>query len=304
VNKDKEGWFAVNVRDYGLVRPRDAELLKSGIEKLEQYFEDTLELAEKAEPAKVDGAQGQKLLFKGQINSVTWWGHMYMVAHHGFGYWFYVAAPSQEEARDLFAQDLQGSDFGLVLATERRGWREQPAKTEAFATANGALTVAAPEGVFVKYTAKDEDERGELHLFAIYQKEKDNRKNADVLILALEKKGDLKEAMKSTKKYLEDKKQEESKDYKIEVAGEGGDQSDLGVTTPVGNRPGRIAEYKLLRGDTAARFWIVAVVNDGDNVYTIRCDCNWENRQIWREDFQDLLRSVKFRKGPKMDKEG
>jgi hypothetical protein len=301
VDKDKEGWFAVAVRDYGLSRPREAELLRSGIEKLEQYFEGALELAEKAEPAKLCQAQGQKLLFKGQINSVTWWGYMYMLAHHGFGYWFYVSAPSKDEAAELFAKDLQGSDFGFLLYTERKGWREQPPKTESFLTGNGALTVAVPESVFEKHPAKDQDEHGELYLFAKYQKDKDNRKNADILILALEKQGDLKEAMKSTKKYLEDKRQEESKDYKIEVSGEGGDQSDLGISASVGNRPGRIAEYKLVRGDTAARFWIVAAVNDADNVYVIRCDCNWENRQIWREDFQELLKSVRFRKAPKAD---
>lgn len=298
VDKDREGcWFAVAARDYGLARPREAELLKVGIEKLEQYFEGSLELAEKAEPAKVCETQGQRLLFKGQLNSVTWWGHMYMLAHHGFGYWFYVAAPTKDEAEDLFAKDLQGNDVGLVLFTERKGWREQPPKMDSFATGNGALTVAVPEGVFEKHPAKDQDERGELYLFAKYQKERDNRKNAEVLILALEKQGDLKEAMKSTKKYLEDKKKEESKDYKLDVSGEGGDQSELGIAGAVGNRPGRIADFKLLRGDAAARFWIVAVVNDADNVYVIRCDCNWDNRQIWREDFHELLRSVKFRKG-------
>ena len=97
------------------------------------------------------------------------------------------------------------------------------------------------------------------------------------------------------KKYLEDKKQEESKDYKLELAGDGNDQTELGISGPVGNRPGRILECKLLRGDTPTRFWMLAVANDGDHVYVIRCECNWENRQIWREEFLELLRSVKFK---------
>ncbi len=173
---------------------------------------------------------------------------------------------------------------------------------ETIAAGNGALTVVVPEGVFEKHSAKDQDERGELYLFARYQKEKDNRKNAGVLVLSLEKQGDLKEAMKAAKKYLEEKKQEESKDYKIEVSGEGGDQSQLGLALAVGNRPGRIGEFKLLRGDAAARFWIVAVVNDADKVVVVRCDCDWDNRQIWREDFQELLRSMKFRMSGTADK--
>jgi hypothetical protein len=300
---DKDGWFAVSVRDYGLMRPRDAELLGAGIERLEQYFEGTLELAEKAEPARLDDMPGQRLLFKGRLNSVTWWGHMYMLAHHGLGYWIYVAAPSKEEAEELFAQDLQGGEHGFFLYTQRKGWREQPPKIDSFATADGAMTVTAPEGVFVRHSAKDQDEHGELYLFAKYQKEQDNRKNAGVLVLALAKQEGLKEALQSTRQYLEHKKQEESKDYKVEAAGEAGAPLELGVAAAVGNQPGRIAEYKLLRGDAAVRFWIVAVVNDRDKVYAIRCDCNWESRQIWREDFQELLRSVTFRQGPPMGKE-
>jgi hypothetical protein len=298
VDKEKDGWFAVAAKDYGLARPREAELLRAGIEKLEQYFEGAVELAEKSEPAQLSEVPGQRLLFKGQLHAVTWWGHMYMFAHHGFGYWIYVAAPSKDEAEVLFARELKGSDYGFVFHTDRNGWREQPPKMESFATGDGALTITVPEGIFVKHPAKDQDDHGELYLFAKYQKEADNRKNADVLVLALAKEADLKDAMTSSKKYLEDKKQEESKEYKIDMAGEGGEQSELGVAAAVGNRPGRIAEFKLLRGEAAARFWLMAVVNDEDKVYVIRCDCNWENRQIWREDFQELLRSVRFRVPP------
>jgi hypothetical protein len=296
--KEKDGWLAIAAKDYGLARPREAELLRAGIERLENYFEGAVELEEKSEPAQLSDVPGQRLLFKGQLHAVTSWGYMYMFAHHGFGYWIYVAGPSKEEAEELFARELQGSDYGFVFHTDRNGWREQPPNRESFATGDGAMTITVPEGIFVKHPAKDQDDHGELFLFAKYQKELDNRKNADVLILALAKEADLKDAMTSSKKYLEDKKQEESKEYKIDIAGEGGEQSELGIAAAVGNQPGRIAEFKLLRGEAAARFWIVAVVNDTDKVYVIRCDCNWENRQIWREDFQELLRSVRFRVPP------
>jgi hypothetical protein len=295
VDKDREDWFAVAVRDYGFVRPRQAELVRAGMEKLEEHFEGTLELAEKAEPTKLGEAAGQRLLFRGQLNAVNWWGHMYMAHHHGFGYWVYVAAPTKQEANELFARELQGADRGFALLTERAGWREQPPKMSTFATEGGDLTVTVPEGLFVKFPAKDQDDRGQLHLFAKFQIEPDNRKNADVLILALEKQESLKEAMQSAKKYLEEKKQEENKDYKLESAADGGAVAELGVATPVGSLPGRIAEYKLTRSEAPVRFWVVAVVNVRDKVYAIRCDCAWQSRQIWREDFRELLQSVRLR---------
>jgi hypothetical protein len=304
IARNEEGWLAVSVRDYGLSRPREAELMRSGIEPLEQYFEGSLELADKAEPATLSETLGQRLLFKGQLHAVTWWGHVYMFAHHGLGYWIYVAAPSKAEA-EKFGKDLGN---GFIFYTERNGWQEQPPKKESFASADGAVTAFAPEGVFVKHPARDQDERGELYLFAKYHKDNDNRKNADVLILALPKDGNaagegLKEALRGARKYLEDKKQEESKDYRVDVAAEGEAQADQGVAAAVGNYPGRIAEYKLLHGASAARCWVVAVVKDADKVYAIRCDCAWEHRQIWRADFEELLRSLVFRNGPGLNKE-
>ena len=56
---DKDGWFTVAVRDYGLTRPREAELLATGIDKLEQCFEGNLELAEKARDQTVLGLPEQ-----------------------------------------------------------------------------------------------------------------------------------------------------------------------------------------------------------------------------------------------------
>src|SRR5206468_4103350 len=87
LDAERDGWFALLAQDYGQVRPRAADLLRTGIEKLEQYYEGALELAEKAEPAQLCEVQGQRLLFKGQLNSVTRWGYLYMLAHQGFGYW-------------------------------------------------------------------------------------------------------------------------------------------------------------------------------------------------------------------------
>jgi hypothetical protein len=301
VARDKDAWLAISVRDYGQFRPREAELAQSGIEPLEPYFEGSLELAEKTEPAMLEGIRGQRLLFKGQLHAVTWWGHVYMFAHHGFGYWIYMAAPSKSEAEAL-ANDL---DSAFLFYTQRNGWQEQPPKKEFFTTSDGAVTLTVPEGVFVKHSAKDQDERGELYLFATYKKDNDNRKNADVLVLALPKgkggdgkDGDsngLGDALRAAKKYLEEKKQEEGKDYSVAAADEQGGLSDQGGRAPVGNRPGRIAEYKLLHGVAAARFWIVAVVNTADKVYVIRSSCAWQHRQIWREDFGELLRSLTFR---------
>ncbi len=229
----KDGWMAVAAKDYGQYQPREAELLRVGAERLEKLFDDSLEWAEKPEATMLGEASAERLLFKGQLKSVVWTGYMYLLTQNGFGYWLYAAAPTKEEADELLTADLQGAFF---VDTDRQGWRPQPPKLRSFTTADSALTITAPEGMFEKHAAKDQDPRAELYLFARYQKDQDNRKNADVLVLTLAKEEDLQAALTSAKKYLEEKKQEENKDYKI-AAGEGqeagGESEGL-----VGNRPG------------------------------------------------------------------
>ena len=90
-------------------------------------------------------------------------------------------APSEDEAQTLYASTLDTGASGFFPDTVRKGWREQPPKMKEFTTEDGALTVSLIDGVFEKHQAKDQDERGRLYLFARYQKEKDNRKNADDL---------------------------------------------------------------------------------------------------------------------------
>ena len=288
---DQDAWFAVAARDYGQTKPRDAELVRRGIERLEQYFEGGLELAEKPEPAKWSDVEGQRLLFKGQLNAVTWRGYVYMLTHQGFGYWLYVAAPSEDEAQALYASTVDAGTNGFFPDTARKGWREQPPKMKDYTTENQALTISLIEGVFEKHQAKDQDERAQLYLFAKYQREKDNRKNADILVLMLDKQGDLKESLEAARKYLEDRKREESQEYKVEFSG----AVSASASDSVGNRPGRIVEGKLLRGETPIRFWIVAVVLEADKLYVIRCDCHWDHRQIWREEFLQALQGMKFK---------
>jgi hypothetical protein len=289
---DKEAfWFAVYAKDYGLSKPRDAELLEKGIERLEGLFgAENLELAAKAAPGKLGDLPALSLTFKGQAsNQVSWWGEMIMAAHQGIGYWLFVAAPKRGDAVKLW-EDLQTETTGLRLAGERRGWQEQPPEMVTFTGESGGFRLTSPKGVWNKEDVKEFDERGELLLFGRYQREKDNRKNAVVLISTLEsRKGNLKETMKAAREYFEAKKKEENKNYNLTVADN--DQSEFGAVE--GSH--RVLELKLSLGDEPKRYVLLAVT--AGQPYLIQCDCTWESRQIWRQDFLELLRSMTTKKG-------
>jgi hypothetical protein len=290
-NKADDLWLAIAVKDYGTAKPRDAELVQQGIERLEGRFGESLELAAKTEPAEVAGVKAQKLTFKGQLGAVVSWGECTMFSHHGFAYWIFLGGPSKEDIQP-YAAELRKPETGLALETDRKGWREQPPKMESFVASDGLVSVTAQEGVWEKSTpANVEFETGTLLLLGRYVKEKDNTKNAHLQVFTLEKQADLKEAIKQAKDFLEKQKKEQNTGYKLAAAAEG--QSELGVVEDVGNRKGRIAELTLSLADVPMRYYLLAVVSEPDRVTVVLCDCLWNSRQIWRQDFLDLLKTYK-----------
>ncbi|MFO0864465.1 MAG: hypothetical protein U0744_07420 [Gemmataceae bacterium] len=284
-------WFAVAVRDYGFQRPRDAELLKEAIDRLESHFGDALELDAKTKPSKLGGQDAQSFRFKGQFNSVLRHGECTMCAYNGFGYWLFVAAPSFEEAEQAKV-DIEGEAAGFALDTIRQGWREQPQKLDLFAAQKAPFQMKVPSGIWERHDAKDEDERGELFLFGRFPKEKDNRKNASILVTTMDRGTDLKETYAAARKYMEEKKQEESKDNRFAPMEEGGTES--ASVEDVGDRRGMMTELKLINKEDPKRYYLLAVVMDSERAYVIRMDSTWESRQIWRQDFKDILRTIRI----------
>lgn len=280
-------WLAVAAKDYGTRKPRKAELVKEAKERLENHFGETLEWQEKPDDKNFAGQRAQCYEFTGEVKQVRWHGECRMFTHHGIGYWFFLAAPSLEEAQ-LALAELQQDNRGFMLADKRGGWRPQPPRTETFRGAKLPIYLQVLDEVWEKHDRpEDVDERGDLFLTGRYLQEKDNRKNASVLVIALEKRTDLKESFKAARLYFEEKIKEEDKDNIISTISEKAD--DAGVAEVIANRPGRRLELKVQRGPQPTRYVLLAATEAGDHILVVRCQCTWENRQIWRQDFLDLL---------------
>src|SRR5262249_5696238 len=137
----------------------------------------------------------------------------------------------------------------FVVENERRGWREKPQPLDTFRGTSGAVTLTAAEGVFTKYDAKDEDEKALLFLFGKRLKEQNdilkNRKNSLVLVLGLEKAGDLSQSFKAARDYVEADFKKIG-EYKLTAAEEGKDElMDTGVKADVGSYRGRMGEFQV-----------------------------------------------------------
>ena len=104
--------------------------------------------------------------------------------------------------------------------------------------------------------------------------------------------------MKAAREYLDKKVMGDNTMYKIVHAADVAEgQTEIGTVGDVGNRRGRLIDLKLQFNDEAKRYYLLAVINEPDIAYAILCDCTWESRQIWRQDFLDVLRSLIVKKG-------
>jgi hypothetical protein len=294
-HRDYDFFFAVVVKDYGMQKPRDAEMLRIGIDKLENVFGDALEIGKKAEPAKIGERASQKIEFKGQIKASNWRGECYMFFQNGIAYWLFIASPDKETI-DYFAEKLPESNF--FVESERRAWREQQPPSKTFASTDARLTISGLESVWEKVSdSKADDANGVLYLSGKYQSEKNNRKNATLLVFTFENKGDLKEAMATGRAYLDSKYKNENENYKVALATEViPGQTDAGAAEEIGNRRGRIVDLKRTFNDEIQRYFLFGVVTQGDLGYGILCECSWDSRQIWRQDFLDVIRTIHFDK--------
>ncbi len=312
--------LVVAAQDYGRQKPRDAELLRRGIERLELCFGDKLELEARPDVREVDwGKAGrslpaQVLEFGGQRNEVDWKGDMYALTQNGFAYWVYVLGPDLETARKALADLHNVPGMGFRVATRRQGWTERPPPQETFAARKEPIRVRAPAGPWTEFKATEEDPNGVLFLYGRDKvNRKDNLKSATLLIVSLPRRtDDLKEALQVARDYVETaynrdakgkgdaeiKPVSDSKKYElVEIANKADRDHPNGVLRLVGKNQARLAELKLKNAEGKAwKYVLLAAVQQPDRMYILRCECFWPNYQIWRGDFLDMLDTVEIGK--------
>jgi hypothetical protein len=289
--------LAVSVQDFGQQMPRDAELIKGAIERLEGRFGENLEVEEQAEKGELAGQPASVLRFLGDFDSVLWKGECYALAYHGLAYWVIVGGAPPEETPNALA-DLQEKGKGLILADVRSGWSEQPPPVAKFKGLKTAFTITGPKAVWASVdNAKDADPNAELFLQGKGTEEgKDNLKTATVLVVSLNKGGgDSRAALKAAREYLEEGRKEENKGYRLAPVSENkNDSPDEGREQKIGNRPGRLTELMLARDKEPIKYILLAVVPLGEQILVLQCEAHWQHYQAWRRDFLDLLNTFRL----------
>ena len=294
-------WFAVAAHDYGSVKPRDSELLRQGIERLEEYFGDRIRMGQ-PKKGEFDKRPAQVMEFQGPGRNEVWWfGEMYTLSMNGIGYWIFVGGSGNlDKAKSVFAKLQETKGMGLFLHTNRKGWTAQPLPTSTYRAVGVPLKLSAPEKTWKNYTnPQAKHENGRLFLQSVRSKLNDPDKNikaAELLVVSFDRATeDTKEAMKLAKEYVLQSKKAENEKFDMVPATD--DTSELGSAKPVGQQVGRIGEWKLVNSDESfKKFLLIAVIRQKDRFYVFHCESFWKYHEVWRGEFYDILSTVRVLK--------
>lgn len=312
-SKEEVG-LIVLARDAGRHKPREASLIQFGIDALTGVYGETLEMETRPVPSllrKRDDAKEtqlldnpQKLDFKGWDGPVLHWGEMHFFSRSGVGYVLFLVGPGEPDAEGKRATEkalawLEEKELGFRVADGRKGWREQPPRMETFATPSGTVELTLPYGVYEKAARiKDLTIPSELTLVGLYTgdkegvREKDNRKNSRVQVFFLEAHADLDSAMKkATAHIVSQEAPEGAKGYVLEPVKEG----PSGKKSTLGEKAGQVGDFVMKVDGAAKRLWVLGVALLDDRACLIACDVGWDNRQVWYDDFYELMKKAKVK---------
>ena len=284
-------WFAVVVEDHKVTKPRDADMLRFAIDKLESQFGDALELGAKAEPSKINGLPAQKIRVQG-TNQVrpTGSAECHMFFKDGIAYYLFLASPDWAVVEiSPIALPRKATSASKVETTRLAASNRSPMRIRSHPTASSqsAFPEAGSGNVTPNAQGRKTRTANSSSIRANIKEKGQSAKTPSCSVLTIPKKrATSKEAMKAGREYLASKLKNDNDHFKIVHAAEVSEgQSELGTLEDIGNRRGRIVDLKKMFNEEAKRYYLMAVINEPDLAYVVICDCAWESRQIWRQDF-------------------
>jgi hypothetical protein len=239
-------------------------------------------------------------------------GECYMLAHQGYGYWFFTWGPASERA--AIEPEWQRAREGFRLGANRNGWQETPRETEtvhASAAAKVRYTLKPVKGLWKKEpldnaAARALYEKADLVLIGTYPGEPKSQvkastsATAQVVILDGKKGLELPEAINAARDFLLERQKDkrEGGDYtypntKIDFVQ---DKSIRSVDDPIGSGPaaGRVQKLLVENDKDRHRYVVLRIASHAQGVVVLWLECDNRYRDYWDPEFTALLETLQF----------
>ena len=299
--------MALAFKDYQKRLPRDAELIDEALGKLHTYLGNVeYEVKPRGEDVKLAGQPALAMEFTGEDpEHVLVEGECLMMASRGFGYWYFAWGP-QEEHDNLTGQWTTLRQ-GISLGKLREGWTEAPRPTLPLVGAKLPYKMDYADEIWRKEELDGYDPHADAVLMGYDPKDKEGRRGdmvAVVQVLGLDKAADLAAAVKEAREHLlemEKEKQADADQYNFPRA-------TMEVTTDkslpnadndarVGGFQGHVTKFQVKKSPDHQKYVVLAVVRADENVLAVVCECAWERRDYWEQEFTPLLDKLRPAKG-------
>jgi hypothetical protein len=64
---------------------------------------------------------------------------------------------------------------------------------------------------------------------------------------------------------------------------------DVSRDGPVGMAPGHLAKLHVTNGENRERYVVLGIVSRPEGVVVLKCDCDWQRRDFWEQEFTALI---------------
>jgi hypothetical protein len=231
-------------------------------------------------------------------------GQVYLMTAGGYGYWVFTWAPAG--GREALAEQWESLRQGFALLGERKGWTPKPRGTAPFTGTAVPYQLNYATDLWRKQEkAEDSDRAVELELrgFELLVDEDTGRKKvlehagraATVQVLVLPRAASLDAAEQAAKEHVLKRERALHEQAKFEPVKD--KKSDQPITSAkVGHFAGRLSKLELRLSADTSRYVVLGVVERGDKVLALCCECPWDRRDYWEQEFRDLLATVRERR--------
>jgi hypothetical protein len=298
---------AILSKDYETRLPTEAEMVSEALDRLRGYFDQVeWEMKPKSNENQLGGQPAQVMIFEGTDKAnVVQTGECTLLAHRGFGYWFFAFSPA--ELKDRGAAEWQAIKAGFTLdPSVREGWNSRPRPADVIQGEKAGYSIAAFRDLWKKQSPEQFDPLAEVALEGFMEsKEKGNdkqipaKRRGSFLAIVLPRAGDLKAATDAAVKQAVDRLKD--REAKEGIAAE-----------PIKDKSGAASRQLTANGIELRRtrlevkvaddppFWYVdlAVANLPGGTLVLVGECPWDKRDYWEQEFGALFHSVQRIKDP------
>lgn len=294
-----KAWMAVAARDFKSNIPDENSLLEEAVRRLSEGFDD-LEWENKGEMT-IAGQAAQRIVFRAKFKDEPVSGECTFLVYQGIGYWLtsWTTVEEVEQTPERVASEFESLRNGFTFLQERDA-PKQPRELRAFRGKKLPYQIRELPGAWTEWSnPESEDEQADLLLIGNDPEEpKQVALQANVMVLMLPAKGDLKAAAAAARAHVESQHKKTFPDTTTELIND--KDGPIDRDQPVGNQDGHVLKLQARNGETRERFIVLAVVEPAgiEQALVIQCECDWKRRSTWERVFDQLIRKLSIDRNP------